>query len=43
VEQHLSSGSYAVEWNAAQFSSGIYFYQLRAGDFVSAKKMVLQK
>ncbi|MFA6467381.1 MAG: phospholipase D-like domain-containing protein [Bacteroidota bacterium] len=43
VEQHLSSGSYAVEWNAAQFSSDIYFYQLRAGDFVSAKKMVLQK
>ncbi len=26
-----------------QFSSGLYFYQLRAGDFVQVKKMILAK
>ena len=36
-------GSHTVEWNAANFSSGIYFYRLQAGDFTQTKKMVLLK
>jgi phosphatidylserine/phosphatidylglycerophosphate/cardiolipin synthase-like enzyme len=43
VNGEVSAGSYRVEWNAAQLSSGVYFYQLRAGEFVSTKKMILQK
>ncbi len=37
------ASSYQVDWNASNFSSGVYFYRLEAGDFVSTKKMVLIK
>ncbi len=40
-EQH--SGIYEVEWDAGSISSGIYFYELRAGDFVAIKKMIILK
>jgi Secretion system C-terminal sorting domain len=36
-------GEHEVVWNAKNFSSGIYFYQIRAGEFVSTKKMLLIK
>ncbi len=38
-------GSYSVEFDANSYklSSGIYYYTLRAGDFVSTKKMILVK
>jgi len=37
------AGNYAVEFNAANLPSGVYFYQLKAGDFVQTMKMVLLK
>ena len=43
VNGTLSAGRYHAEWNAAGLSSGVYFYQLRAGAFVSSRKMLLQK
>jgi hypothetical protein len=43
VNEQLSSGTYEVEWNASNFSSGIYFYQLKIDDFTETKKMVLIK
>jgi hypothetical protein len=43
VNEKLNAGSYSVEWNASQFPSGVYFYQLRAGDFTETKKMMLIK
>ncbi|QQS36376.1 MAG: T9SS type A sorting domain-containing protein [Ignavibacteriales bacterium] len=36
-------GRYAVSFDAASVSSGVYFYKLQAGDFVSTRKMVLLK
>jgi hypothetical protein len=33
-------GSYQVEWDASGFSSGIYFYHLRAGQQQEVRKMV---
>jgi len=43
VDQEMTAGSYAVRFNANRLSTGVYFYQLRAGDFVSTMKMVLMK
>jgi hypothetical protein len=42
------AGHYTVQWDATndegrKVPSGIYFYQLRAGDFVKTKKMILLK
>ncbi|MCK9212330.1 MAG: T9SS type A sorting domain-containing protein [Ignavibacteriaceae bacterium] len=47
VNEEQPAGSYQVNFNTQlttnnkQLSSGIYFYQLRAGNFVQTKKMVL--
>ena len=43
VDEEKESGYHTVEFNAANFPSGVYFYQLKAGDFVELKKMVLMK
>ena len=41
IDGYRSSGIYEFEFNANGLSSGIYFYQLKAGNFVQTKKMVL--
>jgi photosystem II stability/assembly factor-like uncharacterized protein len=45
VDEYRNAGSYNVEFRMqnVQLSSGVYFYQLRVGDFVKTKKMVLLK
>jgi hypothetical protein len=43
VSGRQEAGSYAVEFNAAGLSSGVYFYRLQAGGFVETKKMMLVK
>lgn len=42
-EGRVSPGSYRYEWNAGNFSSGVYFYRLTAGKLVENRKMVLIK
>ena len=34
-------GSYDINWNAENLTSGVYFYGMKAGDYVNIKKMVL--
>lgn len=41
VSKEMESGFHTVEFNAANFSSGVYFYQLNAGEFTAMKKMIL--
>ncbi len=43
VNENLRAGYYKVEFNASNLASGIYFYKLKAGDFVSTKKLILMK
>jgi hypothetical protein len=43
VNGEQEAGIYKVEFEATKFTSGIYFYSLKAGNFVSTKKMILLK
>ncbi len=43
VNGELTAGSHVIIWNAENFPSGIYFYQLKAGDYTECKKMILIK
>jgi len=43
IERRQKAGYKTARWDASPFSSGIYFYRLRAGDFVQTKKMVVLK
>jgi hypothetical protein len=36
-------GEYSIEFNVVNFSSGVYFYELKAGSYISGKKMMLLK
>jgi hypothetical protein len=41
LNEEREPGFHQVEFNAANLPSGVYFYQLQAGEFVSTKKMIL--
>jgi hypothetical protein len=43
VNEIQAAGVHHVKFNALSLASGVYFYRLSAGDFVSVKKMVLLK
>jgi hypothetical protein len=43
VKEIKDAGTYKVDIDARNLPEGIYFYQLKAGDFVETKKMVLMK
>jgi len=43
VNEEKPAGAYEVTWNASDFPSGVYFYTLQAGEFLSSKKMILLK
>ncbi len=43
VNSYLKAGSYNFRWDASNYASGIYFYNLRTSDFIETKKMILIK
>lgn len=43
VDGEMSSGQYEISFDASVLSSGIYFYQLKAGYYTATKKMILIK
>jgi hypothetical protein len=43
VDEYKPTGKYEVEFDASSLTSGVYFYTLHSGSFVSTKKMILLK
>ena len=43
INEEKGVGIYETEFNARELSSGIYFYKIISGDFISSKKMILLK
>jgi hypothetical protein len=41
VDEQKDPGEYNVTWDASSYSSGVYFFKLRAGTFTDVKKMLL--
>jgi len=43
VNQNLNAGSYTIDFNGAEYSSGMYFYKMVTKDFSDVKKMIFVK
>jgi hypothetical protein len=43
VSEKQKAGSHQVEWDGGNFSSGVYYYRIKAGDFQDVKKMIIIK
>jgi len=43
VNKKQNAGTYEVEFNGSEFSTGIYFYKIEVGSFSDTKKLVLVK
>lgn len=43
VDEYKQSGAYKIDFDAANISSGIYFYSLKAGSFFESKRMMYLK
>ncbi len=41
VNKHQNPGTYKITFDATNLSSGVYYYQLKVGDFVKTRKMIL--
>jgi hypothetical protein len=41
VNEYQQPGTYKINFNAEDLSTGIYFYSLQAGSFIETKKMIL--
>ena len=43
VNEQKQAGSYEVNFDASNLTSGLYFYKIKSGDFTHVKKMMLVK
>ncbi len=43
VNESRTAGSYSINFNASNLSSGVYYYKLTAGNFSVTKKMILMR
>jgi uncharacterized Ntn-hydrolase superfamily protein len=41
VNEEKQPGIYEIDFNNQQISSGVYYYQIKAGNFIETKKMIL--
>jgi hypothetical protein len=43
LNRGFEAGYYKYQWNASNYASGLYIYELRTEKFISVKKMILMK
>jgi hypothetical protein len=43
LDNEIEAGYHSIQWNAGRFASGVYFYRIVSGSFVSTKKLMLMK
>ena len=43
IDEHRTPGEHNITWHAGHLPSGTYFVQMKSGDFVKTRKMVLLK
>jgi hypothetical protein len=43
VNKDYAAGKHSISWNAARYSSGVYFYRMETSGFNTVKKMLLLK
>jgi hypothetical protein len=43
VEGYREAGNYEHSFDASQLASGVYYYRLKAGNFIETRKMILTK
>ena len=43
ANEYKPAGAYEIEWDASEFLSGVYFYQLKTENYFETKKMILLK
>jgi hypothetical protein len=43
VNENLNAGKHTVDFNAANFASGVYFYRIETSEYTSIRKMMLIK
>jgi len=43
INKQQKAGNYEIQFNASNLTSGVYFYRLKAGNFMESRKMILIK
>ena len=43
TDKFMNAGYHSVEWNANQYSSGIYFVKMMSGNYIKTQKLMLVK
>ncbi|MEX0610245.1 MAG: T9SS type A sorting domain-containing protein [Balneolaceae bacterium] len=43
LDNRMTAGTHSLNWNAQSMASGVYFYTIKAGDFLQTRKMILLK
>jgi hypothetical protein len=43
ADGYFSPGEHSIQWNAAAFPSGIYFYKLQTKQYSDTRKLILLK
>ncbi len=43
LDEHKKAGYHSVIWRASGVGSGLYFYRIKSGDYISVKKCIVMK